>query len=136
MQLKSASMKFSQHVEPSYCHFTEYKMNRDQSYCIGSNLLHSRNTKNSPFAKSIKAKRLISRSADSARSKEMPDFNFKPMEVGKESKYAPSKKIIMFGGSIRKDNSIEHNPEFYHLSSRNSNTVSRQTHVGNLRSLR
>ena len=66
---------------------------------IDSNLLHSRNTRNSPFARSTKAKKLIAKSTEIKKEEE--ENKFKSIEVGKESKYGQSKKIVLLGGAMK-----------------------------------
>lgn len=133
MQMKSSSMRVSKIQEPVYCHFTEYKLNDDLDL-TNTYLLHARNTKNSPFTKSVKAKKMISKSTEIKR---FPEEQFKSIEVGSESKYCKTKKMILTGGAIRSELGQNMNPELRQGSAnRNSRTASRNSHLKNIRKLK
>lgn len=64
MRMKSLSMRESKIKGPIFCHFTELRLNQEDNPNEGSSLLHARNTKNSPFTRGVKAKKLISKSVE------------------------------------------------------------------------
>ena len=62
-------------------------------------VLHSRNKKECPFMKSVKARSLMNKSTIGRPKKMIKDL-FKSIELNNSSKYANSKQISVSGGNI------------------------------------
>jgi len=74
--------------------------------------------------KSIKAKRLMSKSLEG--KKIGIGQNFKSIEVNKESKYAPSRKIVLHGGAIS-SRSMRESRNFSQLSTYSKTILGRSS---------
>lgn len=78
-------------------HFTQYVL-RSQ-FPSSPTVLHSRNKKECPFMRSVKARSLMSKSMQGKQKRPVEDI-FKSIELNNSSKYASSKRIAVSGGNM------------------------------------